>query len=144
MLNKKILLVAMLSAGFTATVQAADEVHHLNFKEAVDRAVADGTLDGSVKFYLSGTKSGGKVIQKDVVTNKKTNGFAKSAEDSCDWVLRSALIQMQNNAKAQGANAVTNIVSYFKSNETRSTTTYDCYKGTMMAGVTLKGDIVKF
>jgi len=144
MLNKKLLLVAMLSAGFTATVQAADEVHHLNFKEAVDRAVADGTLDGSVKFYLSGTKSGGKVIQKDVVTNKKTNGFAKSAEDSCDWVLRSALIQMQNNAKAQGANAVTNIVSYFKSNEIRSTTTYDCYKGTMMAGVTLKGDIVKF
>ncbi|QNX87109.1 excinuclease [Acinetobacter seifertii] len=144
MLNKKLLLVAMLSAGFTATVQAADEVHHLNFKEAVDRAVADGTLDGSVKFYLSGTKSGGKVIQKDVVTNKKTNGFAKSAEVSCDWVLRSALIQMQNNAKAHGANAVTNIVSYFKSNETRSTTTYDCYKGTMMAGVTLKGDIVKF
>lgn len=144
MLNKKLLLVAMLSAGFTATVQAADEVHHFNFKEAVDRAVADGTLDGSVKFYLSGTKSGGKVIQKDVVTNKKTNGFAKSAEASCDWVLRSALIQMQNNAKAQGANAVTNIVSYFKSNETRSTTTYDCYKGTMMAGVTLKGDIVKF
>lgn len=95
MLNKKLLLVAMLSAGFTATVQAADEVHHLNFKEAVDRAVADGTLDGSVKFYLSGTKSGGKVIQKDVVTNKKTNGFAKSAEASCDWVLRSALIQMQ-------------------------------------------------
>ncbi|MEQ1064384.1 excinuclease [Acinetobacter sp. XH1741] len=144
MLNKKILLVAMLSAGFTATVQAADEVHPLNFKDAVDRAVADGTLDGSVKFYLSGTKSGGKVIQKDVVTNKKTNGFGKTAEASCDWVLRSALIQLQNNAKAQGANAVTNIVSYFKSNETRSTTTYNCYKGAMMAGVTLKGDIVKF
>ncbi|MCT9189275.1 excinuclease, partial [Acinetobacter baumannii] len=46
--------------------------------------------------------------------------------------------------KAQGANAVTNIVSYFKANETTSTTTYDCYKGTMMAGVALKGDVVKF
>ncbi len=55
MLNKKLLFVAMLSAGFTATVQAGDEVHQLNFKEAVDRAVADGTLDGSVKFYLKGT-----------------------------------------------------------------------------------------
>ncbi len=54
----------MLSAGFTATVQAGDEVHQLNFKEAVDRAVADGTLDGSVKFYLKGTKSGGKIIKK--------------------------------------------------------------------------------
>ena len=43
MLNKKLLFVAMLSVGFTATVQAGDEVHQLNFKEAVDRAVADGT-----------------------------------------------------------------------------------------------------
>lgn len=144
MLNKKLLFVAMLSAGFTATVQAGDEVHQLNFKEAVDRAVADGTLDGSVKFYLKGTTSGGKVIQKDVVTNKKTNSFAQSAASSCDWVLRSALIQLQNNAKAQGGNAVTNIVSYFKSNETSSTTNYDCYKGTIMAGVALKGDVVKF
>ncbi|MDX8254530.1 excinuclease [Acinetobacter pittii] len=144
MLNKKLLFVAMLSAGFTATVQAKDELHQLNFKEAVDRAVSDGTLDGSVKFYLKGTKSGGKVIQKDAVTNKKTNGFAQSAASSCDWVLRSALIQMQNNAKSQGANAVTNIVSYFKANETTSTTTYDCYKGAMMAGVALKGDVVKF
>ncbi len=39
--------------------------------------VADGTLDGSVKFYLAGTRAGGKVIQKGLVTNKKTNGFAE-------------------------------------------------------------------
>ncbi len=38
----------------------------------------------------------------------------KSAESSCDHVLRSALIQFQNTAKAKGANAVTNIVSYYK------------------------------
>ena len=144
MLHKKLLFIAMLATGFMTAAHADDDVHQLNFKEAVDRAVADGTLDGSVKFYLSGTKSGGQVLQKGIVTNKKTNGFAKTAESSCDWVLRSALIQMQNNAKAKGGNAVTNIVSYFKSNETRSTTTYDCYKGAVMAGVTLKGDIVKF
>ncbi len=127
-----------------ASVQAADQMHDFNFKEAVDRAVADGTLDGSVKFYLAGTKSGGKVIQKGLVTNKKTNGFAKSAESACDHVLRSALIQFQNTAKAKGANAVTNLVSYYKSNETRSATTYQCAKGTAVAGVALKGDIVKF
>lgn len=140
---KKLCLIAALSFGCVVSAQAADQMHQLNFKEAVDRAVADGFLDGSVKFYLAGTRSGGKVISKGLVTNKKTNGFGKSAENACDHVLRSALIQFQNTAKAKGANAVTNIVSFYKSNETKSTTTYECAKGTAVAGVALKGDIVK-
>ena len=144
MLLKNICAAAVLTLSGMAAVHAADTMHDFNFKEAVDRAVADGTLDGSVKFYLTGTKSGGKVIEKGLVTNKKTNGFAKSAESACDHVLRSALIQFQNTAKAKGANAVTNLVSFYKSNETRSTTTYQCAKGTAIAGVALKGDIVKF
>ena len=144
MLLKNICAAAVLTLSGMAAVHAADTMHDFNFKEAVDRAVADGTLDGSVKFYLAGTKSGGKVIEKGLVTNKKTNGFAKSAESACDHVLRSALIQFQNTAKAKGANAVTNLVSFYKSNETRSATTYQCAKGTAIAGVALKGDIVKF
>ena len=144
MLMKKLTLIAVLCFGGLVSAQAADTAHNLDFKSAVERAVADGTLDGSVKFYLAGTKSGGKVIQKDEVTNKKTNGFAKSAETACDHVLRSALIQLQNTAKAQGANAVTNIVSYFKSNESKSTTAYQCFKGMAVASVALKGNLVKF
>lgn len=141
---KKALIAASLCFSGIMSTHAADSMNDFNFKEAVDRAVADGTLDGSVKFYLAGTKSGGQVIQKGLVSNKKTNGFGKSAESACDHVLRSTLIQFQNTAKAKGANAVTNIVSFFKSNETRSTTTYQCAKGTAVAGVALKGDIVKF
>ncbi len=57
---KQIFLAAVLTTGFTASVHAADAVHHFDFKSAVDRAVADGTLDGSVKFYLKGNKSGGR------------------------------------------------------------------------------------
>ncbi|ENV11037.1 MULTISPECIES: hypothetical protein [Acinetobacter] len=141
---KQLFLATVLTAGFAASVQAADTVHNLDFKAAVDRAVADGTLDGTVKFYLKGTKSGGKVLEQDIVTNQKTNGFGKSAEKSCDWVLRSALIQLDKAAKARGANAVTNIVSYFKKNESQNSTTYQCYKGMAVASVALKGDIVKF
>ncbi|EOR09639.1 hypothetical protein [Acinetobacter genomosp. 15BJ] len=141
---KQLFLATVLTAGFTVSVQAADTVHNLDFKAAVDRAVADGTLDGTVKFYLKGTKSGGKVLEQDIVTNQKTNGFGKSAEKSCDWVLRSALIQLDKAAKARGANAVTNIVSYFKKNESQNSTTYQCYKGMAVASVALKGDIVKF
>ena len=141
---KKLFLATILSTGFAASVQAADTVHNFDFKAAVDRAVADGTLDGSVKFYLKGNKAGGKVLEQDIVTNQKTNGFGKSAEKSCDWVLRSALIQLDKAAKARGANAVTNIVSYFKKNEAQSSTTYQCYKGMAVASVALKGDLVKF
>lgn len=142
-IQKSCLAITLSLLGLTS-VHAKDDMHNYNFKEAVDRAVADGTLDGSVKFYLAGTKSGGKLIEAGAVTNKKTNGFGKSAEKSCDHVLRSALIQLQNTAKEKGANAVTNIVSFYKSNETKSTTTYQCAKGTAMAGVALKGDLVKF
>lgn len=144
MFLKKIYFAAMLSLVGVSSTYAADDMHNFNFKEAVDRAVADGFLDGSVKFYLAGTRSGGKVIESGLVTNKKTNGFGKSAEKACDHVLRSALIQFQNTAKARGASAVTNIVSFYKSNPSKSTTTYECHKGTAIAGVALKGDIVKF
>lgn len=144
MSTKQLFLATILSTGFAASAQAADTVHNFDFKAAVDRAVADGTLDGSVKFYLKGNKAGGKVLEQDIVTNQKTNGFGKSAEKSCDWVLRSALIQLDKAAKARGANAVTNIVSYFKKNEAQSSTTYQCYKGMAVASVALKGDLVKF
>lgn len=144
MLAKQFGFAILLGLGSMVAAQAADTVHDFDFNTAVKRAVADGVLDNSVQFYLAGTKSGGKLIKADVVTNKKTNGFAKSAESSCDHVLRSALIQLQNTAKAQGANGVTNIVSYFKSNESKSSTTYQCYKGTAVASVALKGNLVRF
>ncbi len=143
MTMKQILCAAVLGFGGMMTAQAADQMHDFDFQDAVKRAVADGALDGSVKFYLAGTKSGGRVIERGLVTNKKTNGFAKSAESSCDHVLRSALIQFERTAKARGANAVTNLVSFYKSNESKSSKTYQCAKGTAIAGVALKGDLVK-
>lgn len=68
---KQLFLVAVLATGFTTSVQAADVTHNFDFKAAVDRAVADGTLDGTVKFYLKGNKYGGKVLEQDIVTNPK-------------------------------------------------------------------------
>lgn len=144
MLVKQFGFVVLLGFGGIVAAQAADTAHDFDFNTAVKQAVVDGTLDNSVKFYLAGTPSGGKLIKADVVTNKKTNGFGKSAEKACDHVLRSALIQLQNTAKAQGANGVTNIVSYFKANESKSATTYQCFKGTAIASVALKGDLVRF
>jgi hypothetical protein len=45
--------------------------------------------------------------------------------------------------KNAGANAVTNIVSFYKSNERKDAQTYECHAGAIMAGVALKGDLAK-
>lgn len=139
---KKMSLVASLLFAMGTTAHAADKLEQFNFNQAVQNAISQGLIDGSVKFYLAGT-GGGQVIQKGLVSNKKTNGFAKSAEASCERALHSALIQFHKAAKAKGATKVVNIVSYYKSQTYSSTTQYQCGKGTAMAGVTLKGDLAR-
>ena len=77
------------------------------------------------------------------VTNKKTNAANKSDAEACRWVALSALRALQDGAKSRGANAVVDIVSYYKKNEFKSSTNYECYAGTILAGVALKGTYAK-
>lgn len=49
----------------------------------------------------------------------------------------------QESAKAKGANAVIDITSYFKKNEFRSASNYECHAGNIMSGVALKGTYAK-
>lgn len=67
----KQIMIAGAMLAVTGLAQAKDDAHYLDFNQAVQSAVADGAIDGSVKFYLAGTKSGGKVISKDLISNKK-------------------------------------------------------------------------
>ena len=50
---------------------------------------------------------------------------------------------LQDGAKSRGANAVVDIVSYYKKNEFKSSTNYECYAGAILAGVALKGTYAK-
>lgn len=75
-------------------------------------------------------------------TNKKTNGFNKTDEEACQWVMLSALIQLHERAQSLGANAVVNIRSNYKDNQTSSETEYTCGSGALMSGVALIGTFV--
>ena len=75
-------------------------------------------------------------------TNKKTNAFGKSDHEACNWVMMSALVQLHQRAVSLGANAVINVKSNYKNNETSSTTNYTCGAGSLMAGVALIGTFV--
>lgn len=93
----------------------ATNLMYMPFETVVSDAMRAGRLDGSVKFYLVGNGPQGtqRLLQRGVISDLKTNGFNKSDHDSCEWVLQSNLIALQAEAKRVGANAVTNIVSYY-------------------------------
>jgi len=140
---KTILFAALIALAAVPTVSSArDTAVHLNFDNAVQQAIQAGVLDGSVRFYLAGTDIPGTVSRlNETITNQKTNAFAKSDAVACDHVLRSALIRLQNAAKNAGANAVVDIVSFYKRNEYRDVQHYQCHAGGVLAGVALKGTI---
>lgn len=142
---KKIAAAALLLCALPGISQARDTAVYLPFDKAVAEATRSGKIDGSVKFYLAGNTPAGtvNVLSAGAVTNKKTNAFNKSDEVACEWVAQSAIISLHQAAKSAGANAVTNIVSYYKSNERKDAKTYECHAGAIMAGVALKGDLAK-
>lgn len=51
--------------------------------------------------------------------------------------------RFQERAQKEGGTKVGNLVSYYKKKEYSSTTKYECHAGRSIAGVALKGDIVK-
>lgn len=129
---------------FASTAQARDTPVHQSLQELLNSAEAKNAgIDGSVRFYLAGQKV--NVLQRmgEDVTNKKTNAANKSDEVACRWVALSALKALQDGAKSRGANAVVDIVSYYKKNEFKSATDYECYAGAILAGVALKGTYAK-
>lgn len=135
------LLAAVLAA---TPVIARDKVLHLAVDSVTDPSYAQGKLDGSVSFYFAGQKTPAIALRLgEGVTNRKTNSFGKGDEEPCRWAMLSALMQMQEEAKAKGANAVIDIVSYYKKKEFSSPTDFECHGGNVMVGVALKGDYVK-
>jgi uncharacterized protein YbjQ (UPF0145 family) len=135
---KKALLMLTLVAATPAL--ARDTVVKVKLADVLAMPDAKGKLDGSVKFYLDGEKTPAvtKTLGEDV-SNKKTNAMGKSDDFACKWAVLSALISFQESAKRNGANAVINIVSYYKKVETKSPTEIECHAGAFAAGIAIKG-----
>lgn len=127
----------LVSAGSS---MARDTTLHLPLADVLEMPEAQSKLDGSVRFYLDGQKTPKVLKRMDTdVSNRKTNGVGKSDEAGCRWAALSALIAFQEKAKTLGANAVVDMVSYYKKNEYRHAAHYECHAGAVIIGVTLKG-----
>jgi uncharacterized protein YbjQ (UPF0145 family) len=145
-MKKWILLIAILGISLMAAgaASARDTAQLLSIADGLETKGSKETLDGSVKFFF-GDQQHPKILTKIAsdFSNRKTNAFGKSDEVACQWAFMSVLLALQKRAHELGANAVVNIVSYYKKNEYSSETDYECHAGGLMAGVALKGDFVK-
>jgi hypothetical protein len=115
--NKKLkwaFLAVWLAASATQT-HAADKEFRMPFAALLESAEARQKLDDTFGFYLQGQQTP-KVLERmgQDVSNKKSNAFAKETTSTCQWAALSALISLQEKAKRMGANAVIDIVSYYK------------------------------
>jgi len=130
----------VLSTGATAR----DEHLSLPLKDALETPSAQSKLDKGVKLYF-GKQKHPKPVKTlgEWKTNKKTNAFNKSDKEACEWVFLSAALELQERARKEGGNAVINIRSNYKSHEKSSETEYTCGAGGLMAGVALKGNVVR-
>ena len=141
---KKTAMAALLALGAVTAAHARNDALMFPIEDVIQMGMADGKLDGSVKFYMSGAKTPA-IANKlgEDTSNKKTNGVGKDDATACKWAALSALIAFQDSAKQKGANAVVDLHSFYKRNEVKDPANFQCAAGNIMAGVTLKGTYAK-
>ena len=142
---KRLVPAVLVAMCCPAVPAAARDTHHmLPVQAALSTPAAQQKLDRGVKLYFGNQKHPRVAVSHgEWSTNKKTNAFNKSDREACEWVFLGAVLELQERARKQGGDAVINIKSNYKNIETASDFEYMCGAGALMAGVALKGTVVK-
>lgn len=134
--------LSMCLLAFTGLAQARDTRLLLPINQAMQSKEAEQVIDPNIKVQFAGGGKGA-VVRAGVVTSRKTNSFGKTDESACQWAFLSGIKQLQQKAHQLGASKVINVVSYYDKKTISSRTEYECHAGGVIAGVALKGDLVK-
>ncbi len=100
-------------------------------------------LDPTIKLFFGKSRPAVAKTIGTWTTNKKANGFGKGDKEACERAFASAMIALQQRARAEGGDAVVGITSYYKKIVTVSDREYMCGAGSLMAGVAFRGEVVK-
>ena len=141
---KKIFIIILAGLFLSPSIVLAEDViKDCSIEQALNNEKVKKALGTEVEFYFGG-QSHGKVIKNfgTFRSNKKTNAFMKAKEQACQWAFASALKSLKQRAVKEGGNAVINIRSNYKDNETTSRETFKCGAGKAIAGVALIGEVV--
>ena len=138
------LLCAAVMCAIPATAGARNTKYMLPIEAVLQSPVAHEKLGTAVRFYF-GAQPHPPIARTigEWVTNLKTNAFNKSDEEACRWVFLSTLVSLRDRAVKEGGDAVVAIRSYYRKAEVVSDTEYECHAGAIIAGVALKGTVVK-
>ncbi len=135
------ILIAGLLLLSTAA-QARDDKMMYSVEDAM-HAEAQSKLGDDIQFFFG--EGNHPAIGRTIgnwQSNKKANGVGYSDMESCNRAFLSAMLSLRDRARAEGGNAVVNIVSFYKRNRLSSETEFECGAGRIMAGVTFRGDVV--
>ncbi len=145
MLRKmKMITMSLAALAVTAAPAAArDTRYELKIADVQADPRYAQNVPAGVKFYFANQTAPAGQNLGEFVTNRKTNSFGKQDEEACTWAMISAMKELGERAIAEGGNAVINIVSYYKKKPFSSDTLYECHAGAIVAGVALKGSVVK-
>ena len=141
---KRVLFASFLLIAMNSMAQARNTRYTLKIQDVMSSSDYQQRVGNAVAFYFA-NQPPPAVAQNfgEFVTNKKTNAFGKSDEAACQWAMLSALIQLRDRALQEGGNAVINVVSYYDRDEIPDKGDYECHAGAVIAGVALKGTVVK-
>ncbi len=125
-------------------VQARDDKHLLPIKAALESTDAREKPDGSVRFFFAkqDTPQILTKLENHVVAHMSVGTRPVDDEKACNTAFLLALADLQKRGKKLSANAVVNIISYYKKVEMASATEFECHAGSG-AHVFLKGDFAK-
>jgi uncharacterized protein YbjQ (UPF0145 family) len=137
------LTVLSLSTFLVSTAQARNVKLILPTAAALEVKDVPDKPTGAMKFFF-GTEATPKIVTQidSYVATPKTGAGGKSDERACHEALQWTLVALEKRAQQAGANAVVNIVSYYKNDTLSSATEFECHAG-VSAHVMLKGDFVK-
>lgn len=145
MKRPRVFLTALgLWALFAGTVYARNVQLMLPIAAALEAKDIPDRPTGSVKFFF-GNQASPQILTKleSYVATPKTSAMGKADQRACHEALLWTLVAMEKRAQQKGANAVVNIVSFYKKNEISSATEFECHVGNVIVSVVLKGDLVK-
>ena len=124
-------------------VHARDEIKQFPVADVMQNEEYASRLEGVQFFFGDQPHPAVAHDYGEFQSNKKTNAFNKSDKGACEWAFLSALLSFHQRALSEGGDAVVGIRGYYKKNKFKSDTEFQCGAGNIMAGVTLKGRVVK-
>jgi uncharacterized protein YbjQ (UPF0145 family) len=145
-MRRATLALACIAATAMALPAAARDER---LKFPIEGALAKGQsyrdkVDPAIRLYFGdqAAPAGAKTIG-EWTSNKKTNAANKSDQEACDIAFISAIVSLQDRARREGGNAVVKITSVYRNEPFQSATEYMCGAGHIIAGVALRGTVVK-